>query len=146
MYSCELITNLRAKKVLCHRIEVARISGATTTDCVFCNVIGYRRITSGKALSNQLNEDRGIGRRSPDPFSLERGRGLGTRLATARFGVRDFEIQWISGGFLDFRLDFWISNWISGFHSGFLDFKVDFWISRWISGFQSGFLNCKVHF
>ena len=80
MHSCELITNLRAKKVLCHRIEVARISGATTTDCVFCNVIGYRRITPGKALSNQLNEDRGIGRRSPDPFSLERGRGLGTRL------------------------------------------------------------------
>ena len=67
----QLITNLRAKKVLCHRIEVARISGATTTDCVFCNVIGYRRITPGKALSNQLNEDRGIGRRSPDPFSLE---------------------------------------------------------------------------
>ena len=80
MHSCELITNLRAKKVLCHRIEVARISGATTTDCVFCNVIGYRRIPPGKALSNQLNEDRGIGRRSPDPFSLERGRGLGTRL------------------------------------------------------------------
>ena len=66
--------------MLCHRIEVARISGATTTDCVFCNVIGYRRITPGKALNNQLNEDRGIGRRSPDPFSLERGRGLGTRL------------------------------------------------------------------
>ena len=84
MHSCELITNLRAKKVLCHRIEVARISGATTTDCVFCNVIGYRRITPGKALSNQLNEDRGIGRRSPDPFSLERGRGLGTRLGTGR--------------------------------------------------------------
>ena len=84
MHSCELITNLRAKKVLCHRIEVARISGATTTDCVFCNVIGYRRITPGKALSNQLNEDRGIGRRSPDPFSLERGRGLGTRLVFDR--------------------------------------------------------------
>ena len=84
MHSCELITNLRAKKVLCHRIEVVRISGATTTDCVFCNVIGYRRITPGKALSNQLNEDRGIGRRSPDPFSLERGRGLGTnKLSTA---------------------------------------------------------------
>ena len=84
MHSCELITNLRAKKVLCHRIEVARISGATTTDCVFCNVIGYRRIPPGKALSNQLNEDRGIGRRSPDPFSLERGRGLGTRLVPNR--------------------------------------------------------------
>ena len=26
-------------------------------------------------------------------------------------------------------MDFWISQWISGFHSGFLDF----WISVWIS-------------
>ena len=33
-------------------------------------------------------------------------------------------------------MDFWISEWISGFHSGFLDF----WISQWISGFQFGFL------
>ena len=82
--------------------------------------------------------------------------------ATARFGVRDFEIQWISGGFLDFsldfwisvwisgfrdfRLDFWISNWISGFQNGFLDFTVDFWISKWISGFQSGFLDFTVDF
>ena len=37
---------------------------------------------------------------------------------------------------MDFRLDFWISQWISGFHSGFLDFSLDFWIS----GFQFGFL------
>ena len=36
--------------------------------------------------------------------------------ATARLGVRDFEIHWISSGFR-------ISEWISGF----LDFKVDFW-------------------
>ena len=57
--------------------------------------------------------------------------------ATARFGVRDFEIQWISGGFLDFSLDFWIS----GFQVGFLDFKLDFWISKWISELQSAFLN-----
>ena len=60
MHSCELITNLRAKKVLCHRVEVARISGAATTDCVFCNVIGCRRITRGKAI-NLINEARGIG-------------------------------------------------------------------------------------
>ena len=33
-------------------------------------------------------------------------------------------------------MDFWISDWISGFHSGFLDFSLDFWIS----GFQFGFL------
>ena len=37
-------------------------------------------------------------------------------------------------------MDFWIPDWISGFHSGFLDFTVDFWISAWISGFQFGFL------
>ena len=79
--------------------------------------------------------------------------------ATARLGVRDFEIHWISSGFripewisgfqsgfLDFKVDFWISKWISGFQSGFLDFKVDFWISKWISGFQSGFLDFKVDF
>ena len=52
----------------------------------------------------------------------------------------DFWISdWISGfqiGFLDFTVDFWISQWISGFHSGFLDFSLDFWIS----GFQFGFL------
>ena len=52
----------------------------------------------------------------------------------------DFWIsEWISGfqiGFLDFTVDFWISQWISGFHSGFLDFSLDFWIS----GFQFGFL------
>ena len=59
--------------------------------------------------------------------------------ATARLGVRDFEIHWISSGFR-------ISEWISGFQSGFLDFKVDFWISKWISGFQSGFLDFKVDF
>ena len=38
-------------------------------------------------------------------------------------------------------MDFWISDWISEFHSGFLDFTVDFWISQWISGFQLGFLD-----
>ena len=57
-------------------------------------------------------------------------------------------------------MDFWISDWISGFHiASFpgsaqlqfrvpergslgtrLDFTVDFWISQWISGFQFGFL------
>ena len=30
-------------------------------------------------------------------------------------------------------MDFWISEWISGFQIGFLDFTVDFWISVWIS-------------
>ena len=45
---------------------------------------------------------------------------------TARLGVRDFEIHWISHGFR-------ISEWISGFQNGFLDFRMDFWISKWIS-------------
>ena len=47
--------------------------------------------------------------------------------------------SWI--GFPDYRVDFvdfWIS-WISGFQNGFLDFKLDFWISQWISGFQLDF-------
>ena len=54
--------------------------------------------------------------------------------ATARLGVRDFEIHWISRGFRisdwisGFHVDFWISKWISGFH-------VDFRISKWISTF-----------
>ena len=39
--------------------------------------------------------------------------------ATARLGVRDFEIHWITRGFR-------ISEWISGFHGGFLDFSSDF--------------------
>ena len=57
MHSCKLITNLRAKKVLCHRIEVVRISGATTTDCVFCNVIGCRWIPPGKTINLMKPEE-----------------------------------------------------------------------------------------
>ena len=57
MHSCELITNLRAKKVQCHRVEVVRISGAATTDCVFCNVIGCRRIPRGKAMNLMKPEE-----------------------------------------------------------------------------------------
>ena len=36
-------------------------------------------------------------------------------------------------------MDFWISEWISGFQIGFLDFRVDFWISLdfWISDWIS---------
>ena len=45
-------------------------------------MIGCRRIPPGKAINLMLNEARGIGWRSPDPFSLVRGRGLGTRLGT----------------------------------------------------------------
>ena len=36
-------------------------------------------------------------------------------------------------------MDVWISKWISGFQIGFLDFRVDFWISLdfWISDWIS---------
>ena len=72
---------------------------------------------------------------------------------TSLVRVRDFQIQWISFGFLDFvwisgfRLDFWISlgfldfAWISGFHLDFIwisGFHLDF---IWISGFRSDFLD-----
>ena len=57
MHSCELITNLRAKKVLCYRVEVVRIFGAATTDCVFCNTIGCRRIPPGKAINLMQPEE-----------------------------------------------------------------------------------------
>ena len=40
MHSCELITNIPAKIVLCHHAEVAKDFHRYTTDCVFCNVIG----------------------------------------------------------------------------------------------------------
>ena len=48
----------------------------------------------------------------------------------------DFGFQ---NGFLDFKMDFWISKWISGFQSGFLDFKVDFWISSEFLDFKADF-------
>ena len=56
--------------------------------------------------------------------------------ATARLGVRDFEIHWISRGFR-------ISDWISGFH---VDFRISKWISRFHVDFryQSGFLHSGV--
>ena len=73
-------------------------------------------------------------------------------VATACLSVRDSKSTGFHMNFRfenelqDFKADFWISKWISGFQSGFLDFKVDFWISKWISGFQSGFLDFKVDF
>ena len=61
--------------------------------------------------------------------------------------ISDFRMDFgFQNGFLDFKVDFWISKWISGFQSGFLDFKVDFWISKRISGFQSGFLEGFLDF
>ena len=36
------------KKVLCYRTEVAKDFSGCTTDCVFCNVIGGRKILPRK--------------------------------------------------------------------------------------------------
>ena len=52
-------------------------------------------------------------------------RGPPRRVSAYDIGFLYF--MWISG-FLDFKVDFRISKWISGFQSGFLDFKVDFWV------------------
>ena len=72
MHSCELITNLRAKKVLCHRIEVVKNFRCYNHRLCFLQCDWLSSNSSWK--SNQLNEAWGIGRRSPDPFSLVRGR------------------------------------------------------------------------
>ena len=70
--------------------------------------VTHSRISS-LLISRRLNRHRVASRYSVRPEGS----------ATARLGVRDFEIHWISRGFR-------ISEWISGFHSGFLDFSLDF--------------------
>ena len=57
MHSFELITNLRAKKVLCHCVKVVKISGVATTHCVFCNMIGCRQIPRQKAINLMKPEE-----------------------------------------------------------------------------------------
>ena len=47
MHSCELLTNLRAKKVLCHRAKEAKDFRCCTTDFCFLNVIGGWKISPG---------------------------------------------------------------------------------------------------
>ena len=42
------ITNLHTVKVLCHRAEVAKNFQCSTTDCVFCSVIGGEKFFSRK--------------------------------------------------------------------------------------------------
>ena len=73
------------------------------------------------------------GKDSAARYGRERGVRHGASRRTRFRNPLDF--KWIS----DFRMDF-------GFQNGFLDFKVDFWISKWISGFQSGFLDFKADF
>ena len=88
MHSCELITNSRVKKVLCHHLEVVKNFRSYNHRLCFLQRDWLSSNSSWK--SNQLNEARGIGRRSPDPFSLVRGRGLGTRLGVWGLGMRLF--------------------------------------------------------
>ena len=46
MHSCKLITNLRAKKLLCHCAQVAKnFRCCNDRLCFFCNVIGSWKIT-----------------------------------------------------------------------------------------------------
>ena len=107
-------------------------------------------------VKKQLDVDFGTSAKQPRPFPAC-GQFRGVRHgASRRTRFRNpLDFKWISdfrmdfgfqNGFLDFKVDFWISKWISGFQSGFLDFKVDFWISKRISGFQSGFLEGFLDF
>ena len=81
------------------------------------------------------------------PFSLTGPRrdGFTTEILSEPRGpprrVSAYEISKSTGFQVDFGFQngFRISEWISGFQSGFLDFKVDFWISKRISGFQANF-------
>ena len=73
------------------------------------------RVRKGRGRKGLVNNSRGPPRRV-SAYEISKSTG---------FQV-DFGFQ---NGFLDFKVDFWISKWISGFQSGFLDFKVDFWIS-----------------
>ena len=70
------MTNLCAKKVLCHRAEVANDFQCCTTDCVFCNVIGGGKFLSRK--SSTLMKPDGLVEHHQTLSS--HGWGLGTRL------------------------------------------------------------------
>ena len=54
MHSCELITNLRAKKVLCHRVEVVKNFRCCNHTLCFLQRDWHEQNSSSK--SNQLNE------------------------------------------------------------------------------------------
>ena len=68
MHSCELITNLCIKKVLCHHVEVVRISGAA-----LCFLQRDWLSPNSSWKSNQLNEAWGIGWGHQTLFSLWEG-------------------------------------------------------------------------
>ena len=72
MHNWEPITNLRAKKVLCHRVEEAKNFRCCTTDCLFCNVIGGEKFLSGTLMKPEVS--------AGCHQTLSRRWGLGTRL------------------------------------------------------------------
>ena len=80
MHSCELITNLRAKKVLCHHVEVVKNFRCYNHRLCFLQHDWHEQNYSSK--SNQLNEAKELAEGHQTLFFLVRGRGLGTRLAT----------------------------------------------------------------
>ena len=54
MHSCELITNLRAKKVLCHRVEV--VKNFRCCNHRLCFLQRDWLLANSSSKSNQLNE------------------------------------------------------------------------------------------
>ena len=82
MHSWEPITNLRAKKVLCHRAEEAKDFRCCTTDCLFCNVIGGEIFLSRK-WSMLMKPEVSAGCHQ----TLSRRWGLGTRLLLSQFSL-----------------------------------------------------------
>ena len=103
---------LAASNVFCVHNCTSRSSGSSGMQQQQPGTVTHSRISS-LLISRRLTRPRVASRYSVQPEGS----------ATARLGVRDFEIHWISRGFR-------ISEWISGFHSGFLDFSLDFcsWI------------------
>ena len=96
----------------------------------------HTHVSVKELISRRLTRPRVASR-----FSVRPEESATARLRRTRFRnpldftwISDFRVDFgFQSGFLDFRVDFWISQWISGFHSGFLDFSLDFWISVWIS-------------
>ena len=92
-------------------------------DHVHTIVAMYRTVSS---CDNRENHNNWLPLACKTTFHLNEGSAM------AHLGVRDFEIHWISRGFQIGLLYFTCI-------SGFLDFKVDFWISKWILDVDSGF-------
>ena len=66
MHSCELITNLCAKKVVCHRAEVAKNFRCCNHRLCVLHCDWYGENSLQKAI--KVNEAQGTSRMSPDPL------------------------------------------------------------------------------